>query len=98
MKFGTLLMAVFTVILVTGVILIARGDILLMVVLSGSMEPVMMPGDVLVVTPVPPSQIAVGDIISFHTQSEAGRSSSVTGPLRWTKRRGSSTPRGITTR
>jgi signal peptidase len=44
----------------------------LMIVLSGSMEPVMMPGDVVVVAPVDPDAIAPGDIVSFwrHTSEK----------------------------
>ena len=44
----------------------------LMIVLSGSMEPVMMPGDVVVVAPVDPDSVAPGDIVSFwrHTSEK----------------------------
>ena len=37
----------------------------LMIVLSGSMEPVMMPGDVVVVAPVDTDALTPGDIVSF---------------------------------
>lgn len=41
------------------------------VVLSGSMEPAMSPGDVIVVEEVPPSSISAGDVVTFATESEA---------------------------
>ncbi len=39
-----------------------------MVVLSGSMEPTMSPGDAVIVTEVPPERIETGDIITFQRQ------------------------------
>jgi len=42
-----------------------------LVVLSGSMEPKMSPGDVVIVREAPPSEIESGDIITFQTSSEA---------------------------
>jgi len=41
-----------------------------LVVLSGSMEPKMSPGDAVIVREVPPSEIESGDIITFQTSSE----------------------------
>jgi signal peptidase len=41
-----------------------------LVVLSGSMEPKMSPGDAVIVREVPPSKIESGDIITFQTGSE----------------------------
>ncbi|WP_251344259.1 signal peptidase I [Haloplanus halophilus] len=41
-----------------------------LVVLSGSMEPRMSPGDAIIVREVPPGQIEQGDIITFQTSSE----------------------------
>ena len=44
----------------------------LMIVLSGSMEPVMMPGDVVVVAPADPDEIVLGEIVSFWRHTEDG--------------------------
>lgn len=41
------------------------------VVLSGSMEPAMSPGDAIVVEDVSPGQVAEGDVITFSRESEA---------------------------
>ncbi|QSG11735.1 Signal peptidase I [Halapricum desulfuricans] len=41
------------------------------VVLSGSMQPVMDPGDVVVVESVPASEIEKGDIVTFHREGQA---------------------------
>ncbi|MFB6102287.1 MAG: signal peptidase I [Haloplanus sp.] len=41
-----------------------------MVVLSGSMEPKMSPGDAVIVREVPPSEIEEGDVITFRTDSQ----------------------------
>lgn len=41
--------------------------------LTGSMEPGIMPGDVVVTTPQPASEVAVGDVISYHIPIEDHR-------------------------
>ena len=41
--------------------------------LTGSMEPGIMPGDVVVTTPEPASEIKVGDVISYHIPIEDRR-------------------------
>jgi signal peptidase len=41
--------------------------------LTGSMEPGIMPGDVVVTTPEPASEVAVGDVISYHIPVEDHR-------------------------
>jgi len=41
-----------------------------LVVLSGSMEPKMSPGDAVIVREVPPSEIETGDVITFQTGGE----------------------------
>lgn len=41
--------------------------------LTGSMEPGIMPGDVVVTTPEPASEVAVGDVISYHIPVEDRR-------------------------
>jgi signal peptidase len=69
----TAFMIVCAIIFIGGAVLVVRGDVIPMVVLSGSMGPEMMPGDMILVTPQQPEQIAVGDIISFWGQSEERR-------------------------
>jgi signal peptidase len=58
--------APFVVYAVPGVVGADHG----LVVLSGSMEPRMSPGDAVIVREVPPSEIEEGDIITFQTNSE----------------------------
>jgi signal peptidase I len=48
-------------------------DAKLMVVLSGSMTPIMLPGDVIVVAPVQPESIGVGDIVAFRVPDAGDR-------------------------
>lgn len=55
--------------LATGVMM----EIKPMIVLSGSMEPVMLPGDVILVAPLGPGLIEPGDIISFQIPSAQER-------------------------
>jgi len=49
-----------------GILLFLGRGMMLMVVLSGSMTPLMLPGDVIVVAPVETEQIEVGDIVVFQ--------------------------------
>jgi signal peptidase len=70
MRLNTALATICSIFFAIGIILVVRGDLLLMVVLSGSMEPIMMPGDMVVVVPVTPDKVVVGDVISFHAISE----------------------------
>jgi len=58
--------APFVVYAVPGVIGADHG----LVVLSGSMEPKMSPGDAVIVREAPPSEIEEGDIITFQTDTE----------------------------
>jgi signal peptidase len=43
-----------------------------LVVLSGSMEPALQVGDLAVVQPTPPDQLAVGDVITYRTPARPG--------------------------
>jgi signal peptidase I len=58
--------APFVVYAVPGVVGADHG----LVVLSGSMEPAMSPGDAVIVSEAPPSEIETGDVITFQTNSE----------------------------
>ena len=58
---------VMTVIAVICVIMPAiTGTLQFLIVLSGSMNPLMQPGDMVVVRTMPPEDVRVGDVITFH--------------------------------
>ena len=58
---------VVTVIAVICVIIPAvTGTLQFLIVLSGSMNPLMQPGDMVVVRTMPPEDVRVGDVITFH--------------------------------
>ncbi|NIA11854.1 MAG: signal peptidase I, partial [Nitrospiraceae bacterium] len=58
---------VITVIAVICVIIPAiTGTLQFLIVLSGSMNPLMQPGDMVVVRTMPPEDVRVGDVITFH--------------------------------
>lgn len=65
------------VVAVTAFVLLAIGPRLLgyqtMTMLTGSMSPLINPGDVVVTMPVPTSEIKVGDIITYHIPVEDQR-------------------------
>lgn len=48
-----------------------RGDVRLQVVTSGSMRPVVSPGDVAITRPIGIGELAVGDVIAFFPPGEA---------------------------
>lgn len=44
-----------------------------LIVLTGSMEPTLSPGDIVLVEPVTIDQVEVGDIVNFHPHASDGR-------------------------
>jgi signal peptidase I len=58
-----LLIAVF---LANALIPFATGSEKPLIVLSGSMVPVMMPGDMIVIKSIDPNELKVGDVLAFH--------------------------------
>ncbi|BBL68718.1 signal peptidase I [Methanoculleus chikugoensis] len=61
------------VVILAGILLFVRCDMLIMIVLSGSMTPLMLPGDVIIVAPTDPDQVRVGDVIVFQHPGQDDR-------------------------
>ncbi len=62
---GVIAILLGTVIL-AGLLLFVGLGMMLMVVLSGSMTPLMLPGDVIIVAPADPDHVEIGDVIVFQ--------------------------------
>jgi len=58
-----LIIAIF---LVQTLISFYKGSMMSLIVLSGSMTPLMLPGDMIIEKSVDPSELKVGDVIAFH--------------------------------
>ncbi|MDK2916601.1 MAG: signal peptidase [Euryarchaeota archaeon] len=56
-----------------GLLLFVGHGMMLMVVLSGSMTPLMLPGDAIIVAPVDPDQVKVGDVVVFQHPGQGER-------------------------
>jgi signal peptidase len=69
---GVIAILLGTVIL-AGLLFFVGHGMTLMVVLSGSMTPLMLPGDVIIVAPADPDQIEVGDVVVFQYSGQDER-------------------------
>jgi signal peptidase len=67
------IIVILGLVILAGTLLFAWHGMMIMVVLSGSMTPLMLPGDVIIVRPTEPDNVRVGDVIVFQHPGQDDR-------------------------